>query len=539
MRTLLLTVLTAALGAGCAAAGDSADGVGPGGSSGAGGSVNGDLPSSITLAVPDVLSARAQVEVAVQVLPPASYRVRFSLPTDEEAEPRDAVLDRSEATTDSSGQATVLLTAPSSEATFKVRASIGSVLATAQIVVKMPEAATATLQVQPVPLGHRNPTTWVATVHEGETCVDVPGTPPPDGILPAFAAAGDAPELRGVKTGVPLAVVLRSGFFMGGCQTIEMLPPEAAETSTVVSVGVLDRPVDLASSALSLSLGLTEPGASWAKLTSAASAAVSSGLHGSTSLNDVDALLDAMQGSLKGTSQQSFQNARLSENWDGLVQARWASSTRLTDLVAGWLEAGTGKLIAGDKVFVGQLGATDAETAKLSLDTVAGIDAARAGFVTDAQVSWSAGPDDTVVLSTHIYFFSSQLVTALSEPAVLAAHDSESVGEALATELACSTLGSDLAAAGNDALLAYAGCDAACLSELCGAALAVIWQRGRDATALSPVQLSVTAAGAGRVGEHAELAGVSGSWVGKLITDDAEDPTGGTLTAAEPPLDAP
>lgn len=539
MRTLLLIVLTAALGAGCAAGGGLADGSVPvGGSGGGGGSVNGDLPSSITLAVPDMLSARAQVEVAVQVLPPGSYRVRFSLPTDD-AEPRDAVLDRSEATTDSSGQATVLLTAPSSEAIFKVRASVGSVMATAKIEVKARETGTATLQVKAVRLGHRDPTTWVATVHEEKTCLDVPGIPPPDGILPAFAAAGDAAELHGVKTGVKLAVVLRSGFFMGGCQTIEMLPPEAAEAPTVVSVGVLDRPIDLAASNLSLSLGLAEPGASWAKLTSAASAAVLTGLHGSTSLNDVDALLDAMQGLLKGTPQQSFQNARLSENWDNLVQARWASSTKLTDLVQGWLAAGASKLIAGDKVFAGQLGATDAKTATLSLDTVAGIDAARAGFATDAQVSWSAGPDDTVVLSTHIYFFSSQLVTALSEPDVLAAHDSEDVGEALATELACSTLGSDLATAGNDALLAYAGCDASCLSELCSAALAVIWQRGRDATALSPVQLSVSAAGAGRVGEHAELAGVSGSWVGKLITDDAEDPTGGTLTAAEPPLDAP
>jgi hypothetical protein len=510
-----------------------------GGSSGVGGSVNGDLPSSITLAVPDMLDARAQVEVAVQVVPAGSYRVRFSLPTGDDSEPRDAILDRSEASTNSSGQATVLLTAPSSQATFKVRASVGSVTTTATIVVKEPELGEATLQVQAVLLGHRHPTTWVATVHEEKTCVDVPGIPPPDGALAAFAAAPDAVELRGVRTGVPLAVVLRSGFFMGGCQTVDMLPPEAAETRTLVSVGVLDRPMDLAASTLSLSLGLSEPGPSWTKLTSAARAAISSGLHGDTSLNDVDALLDAMQGVLEGTAQQSFQNARLGENWDALVQARWGSSTKLTELVGGWLEAGSSKLTAGDQIFVGELSATDDETAKLSLDTVAGIAASQAGFATDAQVSWSAGPDDTVVLSTNIYFFSSQLVTALSEPEVLAQHDVDSVGAALSADLACSAIGSDLAGAGTDAMLAYAGCDAGCVSELCGAALATIWQRGRDATALSPVQLSVTAAGAGRVGEHAELAGVSGSWVGKLITDDAEDPTGGVLTAAEPPLEAP
>jgi hypothetical protein len=541
MRTFLLTVLavfTAALGAGCAS-GAAADDSGPlGGTAGVAGSAHGDLPSSITLAVPDMLDARAQVEVAVQVVPAGSYRVRFSLPAGDDAEPRDAVLDRSEASTNSSGQATVLLTAPSSEATFKVRASVGSVATTATIMVKKPELGEATLQVQAVLLGHRKPTSWVATVHEQKTCVDVPGIPPPDGALAAFAAAPDAVELRGVKTGVPLAVVLRSGFFMGGCQTVEMLPPEAAQARTLVSVGVLDRPMDLTASTLSLSLGLSEPGPSWAKLTSAAGVAVSGALLGETSLDDVDALLDAMQSSLKGTPLQNFQNARLDESWDSLVQARWGSSTKLTDLVSGWLEAGSSKLTAGEQVFVGQLSAVDADSAKLSLDTVAGIAAAHAGFGTDAQVSWSAGSDDTVVLSTNIYFFSSQLLTALSEPDVLAQHDVDSMPEALAAELACAALGSDLAGAGSDPLLAYPGCSASCVSELCAGALETIWQRGRDATALSPVQLSVTAAGAGRVGEHAELAGVSGTWVGKLITDDAQDATGGVLTAAEPPLEA-
>jgi hypothetical protein len=538
MRTLLLTVLTLALAASCGAgAASPQDSITAG--SGGGGTANGDLPSSIKISVPERLDARAQVEVAVQVLPAGSYRVRFSLPA-ENAEPRDAVLDRSEATTSDSGQVTVLLTAPSSEATFKVRAAVGSVMATATIMVGEPKPGTATLQVLPVQLGHRHPTTWVATVHEGKTCLDVPGVPPPDGAHPAFAAAGDAPEIHNVKTGVPLAVVLRSGYFMGGCQSLDMLPLEAAQAPTVVSVGVLDRPIDLTASNLSVSLGLTDPGAAWTNVMTTAREAAISGLHGSASLNDVDALLDAMQATLTGSAQQSFQNARLNENWDGLVQTRWASSTKLTDLVGGWLDQGMKKLSAGDKVFVGQLSAIDAETAKLSLVTVAGVPADRAGFVTDAQVSWSAGPDDTVLLGTHVYFFSSQLVTALSEPEVLADHDDvESVGDALASELDCAALGSDLAGAGNDALLAYSGCNADCMSELCSAALATIWQRARDATALSPVQISVSAAGLGRVGEHAELAGVSGSWVGKLISDDTEEPTGGTLTAAEPPLDAP
>jgi hypothetical protein len=536
MRTLLLTVLTMALGAGCAS--DAGPGLANAEGGHGGASPDDDLPSSIKISVPDMLDARAQVEVAVQVLPAASYRVRFSLPA-EDAQPRDAVLDRSEATTSASGQVTVLLTAPSSETTFKVRAAVGSVMATTAIRVAEPEAGTATLQVQPVKLGHRHPTTWVATVHEGKTCVDVPGVPPPDGDHPAFAAAGDAPEIHNVKTGVPLAVVLRSGYFMGGCQSLDSLPLEAAAAPTVVSVGVLDRPIDLTVSDLSLSLGLTETGAPWSELLSTAREAATTGLHGTASLNDVDALLDAMQAKLAGSDQQSFQNARLSEDWDGLVQARWASTTKLTDLVGGWLAQGTGQLAAGDKVFVGQLNATDAETATLSLATVAGVAADRAGFITDAQVSWSAGADDTVLLGTHLYFFSSQLLTALAEPEVLADHDVESAGDALAGELQCAELGSDLAAAGSDALLAFAGCNAGCMSELCSTALATIWQRARDATALSPVQLSVSAAGAGRVGEHAELAGVSGTWVGRLIRDDAEKTTGGTLTAAEPPLDAP
>ncbi len=535
MRLLPFALALALLG-GCAGSSDQPSAVIDDGSAGAGGESSSvdPLPSSLKFSAVPPLRAREEVELKVQALPTGPYRVRFSLPTTSR-DPKDAVLDRTEVTTDERGEASVVLTAPSEMTAFQVRATVGGSV-TATLDVEMSSSVTATLQVRPVRTGRRPATTWVATVHEGVTCADVPGVPPEDGKNVGFASADQAPELQNVKIGVPLAVTLRSGHFMGGCSTLESLRAEAADTPQVVEVTVLERPIDLSASTLSLSLGVTEEASSWQTLAQATSVAVVAAIRGGGS-TDSGAVLDAMGVGLADDERQLLEDARGAEGWDARVVAQWGADSRLYDTVSRWLAAGSAKLAPSDAFLLGRLAPSSSKIAYLSLDTVAGVEAEAAGFISPSRVSWSAGADDTVVISGELYFVASRLVTSLAEQEALSTAEADSdFVSTLSAALECAALGSSLAALGDDPLLAYEDCDGVCLAQLCEESLSRLWQRGQLSTATDPARLSVAASGSGRVGDGAELAGIIGTWVGKLSTSESLLSTSGTLTAAEPPL---
>ena len=344
MRTLPSVALLFSLAAGCGTSGDADDSAGPvGGSAGNAGSSSTPVELPTALSFPEPLGTvdlGAQVEVVVQAKPPGVYRVRFSLPANER-DPRDAFLSTTEADTSPSGAVSVLLTAPTSATTFDLRATVDNQV-TATLAVTAEEPGTGTLIANPVRLGYRNATTWVATVHEKKTCEQVPGIPPADGTHMAFADSSHAPEIKGVRTGIPLAVVLRSGFFMGGCATVDKLPTEAGDTPHVVDVQVLDRPMDLVASNVTLTLGVSAPEATWSAVLATARTKALEALDGfpDKTRTDVEALLAGMRDDLSGTARDSFSNARSAENWDALLQAHWGSSSKLTELVNGWLGAG-------------------------------------------------------------------------------------------------------------------------------------------------------------------------------------------------------
>lgn len=537
-----VSALALALGA-CAAGSSNAD-LAIGGASGspAGGQPNlGDVPDSLEFEAVKDLSAREQIRLYVHARPAKRYHVSFALPTSG-GDPLDAILDAEETDTDATGTASVLLTAPSTPTAFDVRASVGtSVVGTLTVSVK--DTGFATLLVQPVYAGFRTITTWVASAHPNKTCAQLSGIPPEDGPLQTLPASSDAaPQLNQVPAGTPLAVTLRSGHFVGGCASIEGVPPGPASQSQVVPVTVLDRPIDLSVSSLAVSFGLSAPETSWNESLTSTADEVLRALPGA-STDDVDTILDAMRDA-SGDSRQALESMREAESWDALIRAHWGAgaATKLRDLVAGWLSAGRQRFHDSEHLFTGLLapiqepkGAVGGLSADLTLLSVAGLDGANSGFVNRAQVSWSASSDDTVVLGTDLYFVESQLAQALAEAAALdKSPGATAAAPLLAQALDCEGVGNLLAAAGDDNVVAYGTCDAACMIDLCQTAVAAIWQRGSDATALSPARLGVTATGATRVGDMAEVAGVAGRWIGQLHTGADLRTMGGTLTAAEP-----
>jgi hypothetical protein len=546
MRALVLTAFTV-LATGCSTgAGDDPGigvGAGGGGSAGGGSVMPGtDTPASLDFQDPGLFAARDQYVVTVRALPPRVYHVQFALPSGS-GDPLDAVLDRNETETDADGYATVQVTAPSSPTSFELRATVGSRSASQTLTVA--DGGAATVQVEPRRLNLsalRDITTWIASAYVNKTCAELPGIPPEDGpIVAPVAGKGDAPIIPQVPARTRLAITLRSGHFIGGCTTVESLPPGPLSSPQVVVVSLLNRPIDLSASRLNISLGVGDAAEAWSAPLSAAAASVQLGVLG-TSADDVDALLDAMR-EASGDSRQQFENARQAELWDDLLRARWGQSaaTKLRDLVGTWLAAGRQRFASATPTFVGSLsplaqGAEDQDSsAKLQLSSVAGLPAASAGFADSAQVAWSASADDTVALGTDLYFVRSRLAATLAEAAALDDFaGAEDAPAALAAALDCSAFGAALAQAGSDNQLAYGSCDGECLAALCQNGLGALWHRGEDTEGLTPTRLSLTATGKAYVGDAAEVAGLTGSWIGKLDGDGTDIATGGELAASAP-----
>jgi hypothetical protein len=536
MRAPVFLALALLLGSGCSSSPEKADSNGGGATGGSGGSGGASQVQSVEfLDAPTRLVPRQELTLTVQVSPAGRQLVRFSLPTSEDSEPLDAVLDRSEVETDETGRASAVLLASSSGASFRVRASVGS--AVAELALTVTDVTGATVEVHPTYSGKRRATTWVATAREG-SCADGPVIPPPDGPMRGFAASDRVPEIVGVPVKVPVAITLRSGHYMGGCASVEMFPAGPANRRHVVKVTVLDRPIELTTSHLSLSLALDPLDTAFVELNQLASASALTAMRGG-STDDADALLDAMRAALDSVARQELDIARNAEGWDDLLRARWGQGapTRLRDRVASWLTSGAARLNESPALLEATLRPVDGTSAELQLSQLAGLSPAQAGLVSSALVSWSADADDTVVLGTDLYFSSSRLATGLAEPVALEDFpEAVTAAAALGLALDCVGLADELAATGSDTTFAYPGCDAACLNDLCNTAVASIWQRGRDVSSSSPVRLAVTAAGEARVGDAAEIAGIVGSWVGELTSIELEldRSTRGVLSAVQP-----
>jgi hypothetical protein len=323
---------------------------------------------------------------------------------------------------------------------------------------------------------------------------------------------------------------------VGGCASVSGLLPDSNER---VTVPVLNRPIDLAASRLSLKLDLAASDATWSKLLDAANVAITSALRGA-SVDDVDVVLDAMR-EASGEDRQAFENARKAESWDALLAAHWGSgaSNQLASLVAGWLTQAQKGFPAGSHLLEGAIEPDSGgeSSAQLTLLTIAGIAASKSGFISPAALSWSASPDDNVAIGTNLYLLESKLLSALGEAVALEKVPGvDDAGGALAQKLDCAGSSEVLAQAGSSATLAYGSCDRDCLEALCRKGLRAVWLRGAAATALTPSRLTLTATGHAFVGEAAEVAGMTGAWLGQLQHgSDAEQPTGGALTATTPP----
>jgi hypothetical protein len=476
------------------------------------------------------ISPKATQLLTVLAVPAGLFRVRFALlGSGSDSAPGDAALDASEIDTDpTTGVAQVTLTAPSVPTTFTVRASV-STLQT-QLGVSVSALNYTTLRVLPSYSGKRPVTSWTATARAGVKCASLMGNPPPDGDLSVTAAVGMHLDIVEVPVGVDLAVTLRVGHYIGGCADQSAL---SEEDGNQVLVYASDRPVNLDATALDLSFGPTLPEATLTKLMSSSVSVTESALSNGTA-SDVTALLDAMREATVATSRDAFSAARQAHAWDAALSAAFGTgaATRLRDPADRWFNAGLTGFYAAD-TFSGELGALPGG-ALLTLNTVAQVPAASAGFPTTFQTTWSADSSDTLLLGTELSWLPSRLLTALAvAPALVEFPQAATADGALAQSVNCTLVGTTLLAQGSvPGSVVYNGCDEACSVSACSAAVTALWKSAGDASGGTSATLTVTGTGAAQVGDDASVTSLSGSWVGQLQIDTDTAPASGELSAA-------
>jgi hypothetical protein len=334
-----------------------------------------------------------------------------------------------------------------------------------------------------------------------------------------------------------LAVTLRAAFFASGCLEIDELLPDVLNT---IEVPVTDRPLQLQETDLIVRLGVDETSSEFDALFGATVSAASQAFVAGSS-DDIEALLDAMQA--RSSDSTAFGDARLLGYWDSVLLGALPSAdpNLLRSLIEAWMTAGTAKL-KGPNVVQGHLWAAGESPGRAYFDveSVAGVDAARAGIPVENQVSWSSDPDDVVLLGSadRIRFPASDLITELAlEPASADATGASSVPEALSAIVRCDLVGTALAASGAAPGEAYAGCNAECTTTLCEHALEAMWRRARDvsATTWDFAALDVNATGTARVDDHARPSSFEGSWIGSLAIGEISASLGGIATGSTPP----
>lgn len=507
----------------CGSAANSTEALGSVGSAGAGPSGATSLTFSPTSTLTIQPGQTHLLKVVAQ--PAAAYQINFALLGD----PKDASLNASEITASRQGVATVQLTAPTSAAAFSVRASIGTrVSAVAAVSVSL---SFGTLLVTPSYAGKRAVWQWTATARTGITCAALPGIPPPDGDLIATAAVGGTPSIADVPIGPSLAVTLRAGYYIGGCADVQLV---SANGVTSVVVPVNDRPIQLSTTDLDVTLGVDGSASNWQSALQVDVQKTTNAMIGNAQ-NDVSALLNTMYASASDPSMASeFQAARVTEAWDQALFSTlggysYGAATAIRSHAQSWLSAGAAALV-GPNVFAGHLNAT-----QFQLNQVGEVSASAAGVTNPiSAATWSADAGDTVLLKTKLSWMPSKLLSALAlGPAQSQEPGVTSVPQALARILSCQNVAQTLEQQSTTQNAIFPGCDTTCAETLCAKALGLMWQRAKNASAHAPAVLDVSASGQATVDEQAEPASFSGSWMGQLSVSSTSASVSGSAAGQQ------
>src|SRR5690606_12993504 len=216
-----------------------------------------------------------------------------------------------------------------------------------------------------------------------------------------------------------MAVTVRAGHYLFGCANMDQ--PLTNELNTI-RVPVANRPIALADVNLNVTLGIEETTSDWVGHLQQATDRVLLAFTAEAE-NDLVLLLDTMRELLRSEADRdAFQAARLEQNWEVKSLGSLASmdGLLLRNKLAGWLATGSQSL-SSEHAFQGKIEPPQLADApaRFRVHEVAGVQAERAGFVTEVDATWTADPSDTVALGATLSWSPTRLIAALDEAPAL------------------------------------------------------------------------------------------------------------------------
>lgn len=464
-------------------------------------------------------------ELSVFTTPPASYEIYFALL----GAPSDASLDKSYVITEADGRAALKLHAPDAPATFTLRAWIVNG-PTAELTVSVSKTGVGAVQVVPDYDGQRPINEWVASAIVGASCDELTGQLPgePKGALVATSPEQQDPVIQSVPVGPKVAVAVRAGHFAWGCTDANDV---AAGGTTKVKVHVVDVPPAIDKTSLDVELTYAPSAVQYGSMLDGARVSFLD-VFLPPGAPEAQTLLDSMEAA--SVDPAAFAVARAASGWDALATAHLgALPSTLGDRMNKWIDLGFGEAAP---VVTGQLVAIDGVPGKAVFlaSEIGGLSSDAAGAPAVHIVSWTAQPDDKVLLSGTLYWLPSRFVGAACQ--VGAAADLGVQGymaDALAKAAACSDLGATLP--GLDA------CDGGCLADLCRTALLTRWHDAMDVSAANDVvgTIEIDATGQIKVDDDALPVALMGNWIGSVSDGETTASASGVLTGVLSKDDSP
>jgi hypothetical protein len=478
-----------------------------------GGPIDASHPAATQVSfVPDSTLTLAPGEsrpIRVVVEPVGVHFVRFALL----GQPLDAALDSDRVETDSEGNAGVLLVAPQFATTFVIRATADEG-PWAEAAVSVSGSGFGSLLVTPQYVGMRSTPIWIATAATHVTCADLTSIPPDDGPIGGQPQAGDALLVEVLPAGLDLAITVRSEHSVGGCADVSRLTSGERRS---VSVQARDRPIDLGVTDIKVALEMRPDGSILDPLLEEVSQEFLDGF--ATKGDEAISLLDAMQQMAPNSEQ--FASARRSFGWDKLTQTYLlASGPSLRSQIEVWIAGGLVALRAGMTLEADVLSSTDDPShARLSPETLGGLDASAVGCASHAIGSLSEDPGDIVHIGAQIYFLPTALIGAAAEMAVRT-KSADTPNSVFAQQIDCPTLASKLRKSADT--MPTSCSTVSCLERLCVGAIARMWQnaRGQSAANYDIGSLSFTVSARASVDGDAAVQSLSGTWAGSVARGD-------------------
>jgi hypothetical protein len=422
----------------------------------------------------------------------------------------DASIDNGHLVFDQNGQASFTLRAPSTPATFGLRAISDSPDATSRLDVAVSADGFANLHVAPHYKGVRPVPSFRASAFVRTTCKDLAKAAPMDGS-PARDGAPFQPaiDLPSVPAGANVAVSVRIMHYAVGCLDVPDLAPNADRS---ISVDVYDRPLDVTALDLEARLTFTptmQEQSDWnLRMDAAGQLALLKFSPYGTTADEALRLLDAMSAAAMNNS---FASSRQSGSWDSKTSS-WLGQhmPSMRQRATTWLTNGKPFTLGDQLLHVGP-GQPNQQT--MIVPTAQAKDS---GIVASVPFSAVADADDTLRLEGPLDIWPTALATyGANLKAAIDVQAAKDVPTALAIQLDCSGLSTALL---NGQQYAYGSCDQSCMKTLCESGLDAMWSAGRDASQKisDSLEVLVNASGKATVGDNAEPVELLGLWSGSV-----------------------